>query len=451
MSERFEPSGPLRGSLRPPPDKSISHRAAIIGAMADGVTRVRGYLDSDDTRSTLEAVRALGAEVGEEASEIPGSIDIDVLGIGLRGPAERHPGGDVSIDVGNAGTLLRLLPGWLAGAGSGTWTLDGDESIRKRPVDRVAEPLAAMGGRIECRDDRLPPLHVRGSDLNGIEYRLPIASAQVKSCVLFAGLEAAGETTVFEPAPTRDHSERMLQAAGADIVREDLRTVPYDAGGGPATRVRIRPAEKLSPLQLEVPGDFSSAAFFIVAAILVPGSKVTLEGVGLNPTRVGLLGVLNRMGAPVEVEEGIPLGGEPRGAVTASHGPLTGTRVDPAEVPVTIDELPLVALAAAFADGQTTVTGAAELRHKESDRIAAVVDGINALGGDAEALDDGFSIRGTGGLRGGALDSHGDHRLAMIGAIAGLAARDGVEVENFDAASVSYPGFAADIRSLLGA
>ena len=444
---RFAPSGPLRGELRPPPDKSISHRAALIGAMSDGPVEVEGYLDSADTRATLEAVRRLGAGVEASPGGRPGAVDLEVTGIGLRGPGVRVGGGPGSIDVRNAGTLLRLLPGWLAGQGAGEWTLDGDESIRRRPVDRVAEPLLRMGAAVECRDGRLPPLHLAGRALHGISYRLPIASAQVKSCVLFAGLLAEGETQVTEAAPTRDHTERLLAAWGADIHTEGLRTLPT-LGGGPVRRITVKPADRLRGERVVVPGDFSSAAFLIAAAAVVEGSRVRLDGVGLNPTRIGLLGILHRMGASIEVEEAAEAI-EPMGAVLARHGPLEATRVHAEEVPLAIDELPLVALLGCFAEGTTVVSGAEELRHKESDRIATVVEGLRAIGADIEAAEDGFAIQGTGELTGGRLDAHGDHRLAMLGAIAGLASRDGVEVVGMEAAGVSYPGFEDDLRELV--
>ncbi len=446
---RFAPSGPLRGSLRPPPDKSISHRAALIGAMGEGGTSVERYLDAADTRATLEAVRRLGAGIELSDGERAGGIDLTIDGIGLRGPAARWRGEEQAIDVGNAGTLLRLLPGWLAGQGDGAWTLDGDDSIRRRPMDRVAEPLAIMGAEISCRDGRLPPVRVHGSELHGISYRLPVASAQVKSCLMIAALLAAGETQVVEPAPTRDHTERMLSAAGAEVETENLRSAP-SVRGGPAARITVHPAERLALERVAVPGDFSSAAFLLVAGAIVPGSHLELTDVGLNPTRVGLLGILNRMGAAVEVRENpTEDGAEPHGTIAPRHGPLTGTRVLGDEVPLAIDELPLVALAGCFAEGRTVVSGAGELRHKESDRIAAVVEGLRGIGARIEARDDGFAVQGTGGLRGGRLDPRGDHRLAMLGAVAGLASREGVEVAGADAMEVSYPRFAADLRSLI--
>ena len=446
---RFETSGALEGSLTPPPDKSISHRAALLSAMASGTSTVSCYLDSADTRSTLAAVEALGARV-KTAVGPHGSLDLEVDGIGLDGPS-KHPGPDpVAIDVGNAGTLMRLLPGWLAGQPRGVWKLDGDKSIRRRPVDRIADPLREMGADVTARDGRLPPLEIRGAQLRAIEYVLPVASAQVKSCLLLAGLQAEGETTVIERDPSRDHTERMLRAAGAKVsVAPDGMNLAI-GGRLPGKRVSVLSTGALVPCDLTVPGDFSSAAFFIVAALLVPGSRVRVRDVGINPTRVGLLGILNRMGARIEVEESPPLNGEPRGTIEARHSPLRSTTVTPGEVPLAIDELPLVALAAAFAEGETVVRGAEELRHKESDRVATVVEAVNSMRGDAEAFDDGFAVRGTGGLRGGRISSHGDHRLAMVGALAGLASRDGVEVEGMDAAGVSYPGFEADLRALIG-
>jgi 3-phosphoshikimate 1-carboxyvinyltransferase len=434
---RFDPGGSLRGSLVPPADKSISHRAAIVAAMAEGETVIDNYLEAEDTLSTLGAIEAVGCEVERDGAQVR------VRGTGLRGARS------AAIDVGNAGTLLRLLPGWLAGQPSGSWTLDGDESIRRRPVDRIAEPLTLMGTEVEARDGRLPPLTIRGSALRGIEYRLPVASAQVKSCVLLAGLLADGPTTVIERRPTRDHTERMLRTAGVPVRTENASSSVTIRGQLPATRVTVEPVERVRPRRIEVPGDFSSAAFFVVAAMLVTGSEVRLEGVGVNPGRIGLLGILTRMGAAVEVVETAAAGEEPRATIVARSGPLQGTRVAVGEVPLAIDELPLVALAGCFADGETVVSGARELRHKESDRIATVVDGLSGLGATIEATEDGFAVTGTGGLRGGTLEAAGDHRLAMLGAVAGLASKDGVEVSGFDAAAVSYPGFADDLAGLV--
>jgi 3-phosphoshikimate 1-carboxyvinyltransferase len=426
---RFDPpSGPLRGTLRVPADKSISHRAALLAAMTPEPVTVRNYLDAADTRSTLAAVEAVGALVERRRGELV------IRGTGLRDAQELER----PIDVGNAGTLMRLLPGWLAAQSGRSWTLDGDDSIRRRPVDRVAEPLRLMGARIDAHDERFPPFTIHGADLQGIEYALPVASAQVKSCVLIAGLTTAAGTTVVEPAPSRDHTERMLARAGAPIERDGM-------------RVTVRHVDEIGIDAVDVPGDLSSAAFFVAAAVLVPGSRIVLEDVGVNWTRTGFLRILERMGAIVlgDLE---PAGAfdpvEPVTELDVAHGPLTGTTVEADEVPLAIDELPLVALLGCFAEGETVVRGAGELRVKESDRIATVVDGLRGLGADIEATDDGFVVRGTDGLRGGRISSHGDHRLAMLGAIAGLASREGVEVDGMEAAAVSYPGFVDDLHRL---
>jgi 3-phosphoshikimate 1-carboxyvinyltransferase len=427
---RFDPMT-LRGSVLAPPDKSISHRAALIGAMASEPVRVTGYLDAADTNSTLAAVQQLGALVDVKPDELV------IRGSGLREARST----DRPIDVGNAGTLMRLLPGWLAGQENRTWTLDGDSSIRKRPVDRIADPLSRMGGEIEATDGRFPPFVVRGTRLRAIDYELPMASAQVKSCVLLAGLSADGATTVIEPAPSRDHTERMLAGAGIHVTRD-------------GHRVTVHPGDELELEHVHVPGDPSSAAFWLAAAAILPGAEIEVRNTGTNWTRVGFVRILQRMGATIEgpLEDADPPGvptSEPVADLVARFaGPLRGTVVTPDEVPLAIDELPLVGLLGCFAEGETVVTGAQELKVKESDRIASVVGALNALGGDAEATDDGFVVRGTGGLRGGAIDSGGDHRIAMLGAIAGLASRDGVEVGNMEAAAVSYPGFTADLRTL---
>jgi len=430
-SVRFEPAGPLRGSLRPPSDKSISHRAALIAAMGEGETEIRGFLDAADTRSTLGAVEAVGARV-ENAEPPRIASELRIHGVGLR------DAGPATIDVGNAGTLLRLLPGWLAGQVGEEWVLDGDESIRRRPVDRIATPLREMGADLSAREERLPPLEIHGAELQGITYEMPIASAQVKSCLLFAGLLAEGETRVVEPLPSRDHTERMLEAAGAAVERDGL-------------VVTIRPTERLRPELIAVPGDISSAAFFVAAALLVPDSEVVLEGVGVNQTRTGLLTILERMGANLaESELTGEYGGEPTANIELRTSPLHATEVGGAEIPLAIDELPLVALAACFAEGTTVIRDAEELRRKESDRIETVTAALRALGGTVEPTEDGMVIEGTGGLRGGTVESHGDHRIAMLGAVAGLASREGVEVVGMDAAAVSYPGFEDDLGSLPG-
>jgi 3-phosphoshikimate 1-carboxyvinyltransferase len=425
---RWEPARKLRGRVRPPADKSISHRAAIFAAMAAEPVRVRNYLHAEDTTSTLNAVRALGALV-----TVDDVGDVTIRGTGLRNTTEL----DRPIDVGNAGTLMRLLPGWLAGQEGRSYTLDGDASIRRRPVDRIADPLRRMGARIDVTGERLPPFTVHGARLRSIAYELPVASAQVKSCVLLAGLVADGATTVLEPVPSRDHTERMLAAAGVTVHRN----------GRAVTVTNVD--------DLVVPGDPSSAAFLIAAGVLVGGSRIQIVGSGTNWTRTGFHRIVQRMGGIVlgdledAPDDGV-VGTEPVADLDVAHGPLTGTVVEAEEVPLAIDELPLVALLGCFAEGETIVRGAHELRLKESDRIATVVDGLNGLGGDLEATEDGFVVRGTGGLKGGTIASHGDHRLAMLGAIAGLASDEGVEVVGMEAADVSYPTFARDLGVLSG-
>jgi len=428
---RVQPAERLRGDLRPPTDKSISHRAAILGAMAAEPVRIRGYLDAADTNSTLQAVQRLGALVQVGADEVL------VRGTGLRDAAVP----DGPIDVGNAGTIMRLLPGWLAAQDGRAYTLDGDASIRRRPVDRIAEPLRLMGAEIEATDGRLPPFTINGTQVRSIHYELPVASAQVKSCVLLAGLAADGATTVSEPTASRDHTERMLTAAGVTVHRN-------------GRHVTVAGTDELTLDEIVIPGDPSSAAFAIAAGVLVPGSRLVLHGVGVNWTRSGFVRIAQRMGAIVigdlEDEPGDEVAAaEPISDLDVTAGPLVGTVVEADEVPLAIDELPLVALLGCFAEGETVVRGAQELRLKETDRIAAVVDGLRALGAAIEPTEDGFAVTGTGGLRGGRIGSRGDHRLAMLGAVAGLASREGVEVDGMEAADVSYPGFMDDMVRLM--
>ncbi len=436
---KIEPVQRLRGEITAPPDKSISHRAALLGAMSAEPVHITNYLHAADTTSTLQALRAVGALVDVRDDEVI------VRGAGLR--EAREPDGP--IDVGNAGTLMRLLPGWLAAQEGRVFELDGDASIRRRPVDRIAGPLREMGAVIEPTDERYPPLHVRGARLHAIDYVLPVASAQVKSCVLLAGLLAEGTTTVTEPALSRDHTERMLAGAGVAIRRS-----------GPD--VSVTNTDELDAQSITVPGDLSSAAFMIAAGVLVPRSRLLVRGVGVNWTRTGFLRILQRMGAIVigDLEPETGPGGdhctaavtpfEPVSDLDVTAGPLQGTVVEPDEVPLAIDELPLVALLGCFAEGETVVRGAQELRVKESDRIAGVVDGLRGLGAQIEATRDGFVVTGTGGggLRGGRIDAGGDHRMAMLGVVAGLASEDGVEVVGMEAADVSYPGFLEDLARL---
>jgi 3-phosphoshikimate 1-carboxyvinyltransferase len=427
----FAPSGRLRGTVTAPPDKSISHRAALLGAMCVEPVRISNYLQAADTNSTLEALRAVGALVEVHDDHVI------VRGTGLR--EAREPGGP--IDVGNAGTLMRLLPGWLAGQEGRIFVLDGDSSIRRRPVDRIAEPLALMGAQIEAKDGRFPPFVVYGTRLQAITYELPVASAQVKSCVLLAGIGAAGTTSVVEPAASRDHTERMLAGAGATVQRD-----------GP--KVSVTCTDELDAQSLVVPGDISSAAFMIAAGVLVKGSRLLVRDVGVNWTRTGFVQILERMGAialgAFEERAEAVAASEPISDIDVTAGPLQGTVVEADEVPLAIDELPLVALLGCFAEGETVVRGAQELRLKESDRIAGVVEGLRGLGATIEATDDGFVVTGAGprGLRGGVIDAHGDHRMAMLGAVAGLASNEGVDVVGMDAAAVSYPNFVQDLATL---
>jgi 3-phosphoshikimate 1-carboxyvinyltransferase len=400
--------------------------------MAPEPVSIRNYLRAADTNSTLAAIRELGAIVHEQPDELV------IRGVGLR-HAQQPPG---RIDVGNAGTLMRLLPGWLALQQAKVFKLDGDESIRRRPVDRIAEPLELMGAQIRAREGRFPPFTVEGALLTGIEYELPVASAQVKSCVLLAGL-ATDRTVVVEPVPSRDHTERMLLAAGAPVAREG------DPGAG--YRTTVGNVDELEVAPATVPGDPSSAAFLIAAGILVKGSRLVLEDVGVNWTRTGFLRILERMGAIVLADlepVGAFTSSEPVSDLDVSYAPIVGVTVEAQEVPLAIDELPLLGLLGAFAEGETVIRGAHELRFKESDRIAAVVEGLRGLGASIEATPDGFVVEGAGRLRGGRLDARGDHRLALLGAVAGLASEQGVEVVGMEAADVSYPDFGRDLDAL---
>ena len=415
---RIEPVPALVGHIAVPGDKSISHRAVLIGAICEGETRIAGFGRSLDTEATVAAVRALGVRVDEQ--------DVDALtvhGVGLRGlvaPSE-------ALDCGNAGTLMRLLAGIVAGQ-DGRFELVGDESLSSRPMERVAEPLRRMGARVETVDGHAPFV-VEGGRLQAIEYELPVPSAQVKSAVLLAGLVAEGETTVVEPLPTRDHTERLLERAGAAVRRR-----PHS--------VSVQGADRLSLEDLEIPGDFSSAAALLVAAVTVPGSDVTVHGVGLNPRRIGLLDILERMGARVAIYNRRPIGAEPAGDVQVRASELVGATVTAAEVPSLVDELPLLALAACHARGDTVLSGAAELRVKETDRIAGVVEELRRIGAHIRATPDGFRIRGVPArLRGGTFDARGDHRLAMLGAAAGVSSREGVQLQDAEAVETSFPGF----------
>ncbi len=420
------PAVSLRGAVAVPGDKSISHRAVLLGAVCDGETVVRGFGWSADTESTVRAARALGVDIEAEGPDV-----LRIRGVGLRGL--RAPDGP--IDCGNAGTLVRLLAGILAGQTWQQFELHGDESLSARPMGRIAEPLAQMGAGVETADGHLP-LAIEGRPLRAIDYELPVASAQVKSCVLLAGLYADGETTVVEPVPTRDHTERMLRAAGVQV-----RVSPG--------RVSVTPPERLALGEVIVPGDISSAAPLVLAATLLPGSELIVSGVGVNPTRTGFLDVLERMGARISIFNRRTLAGEPVADLEVTHAELVATEIAPEEVPRLVDELPLFALAASMAHGDSRVRGAQELRTKETDRIAAVTEGLRAAGAHITATRDGFRVRGVPTRpRGGRMGSAGDHRIAMLAAVCGLVSGDGVQIEGAEAVSISFPGFFDLIDSL---
>jgi 3-phosphoshikimate 1-carboxyvinyltransferase len=425
-SLRVSPAGALLGELSVPGDKSVSHRAVMLGALAEETVTVDGFGASADTLATIDAFRRMGVRIDHPD---PGHLVIQ--GVGLRGL--RAPDGP--IDVRNAGTLIRLLPGILAGQ-QGEFVLDGDDSIRGRPMQRVAVPLREMGVAIETTDGH-PPITVSGGGVRPIDYRPPVASAQVKSCVLLAGLHVErGMTIVQEPIPTRDHTERLLQRAG----------VPVDRRPG---RVAVSPVRELVLPHIDVPGDFSSAAPFIVAATVLPGSNLTLRGIGINPTRTGLLAVMERMGARVGLFRRRFAGGEPTADIEVRPAELVAADVTAEVVPSLIDELPLLVLLASFAHGTTTIRGAGELRVKESDRIASVVAALTAVGAHVRGLDDGFEVRGVPTrLRGGSIDAAGDHRIAMVGAIAGACSQEGVTIEGSDALGVSFPDFAERLAAV---
>ena len=422
------PAPRVRGRVRPPGDKSISHRYALFSALADGTSTIRGYSTGADCASTIACLRALGATIEETGRDASG-VQLRVTGLGVGG--FRAPGG--LLDAGNSGTTMRMFAGVLA-AHPFTTTVGGDDSLQRRPMRRVIVPLERMGARIESQDGR-PPLVIHGTAaLHPIEYEPDVPSAQVKSAVLLAGLHAQGTTTVREPLPTRDHTERGLQAFGVRVTRE-----------GPD--ISIRGGQRLTAGDLEVPGDISSAAFWMVAAASLPGSEIVIDGVGLNPTRTGIVGILRRMGADIRLDAGADTAAEPMGQVVVRHGGLRPTDITPAEVPGVIDELPVLA-ALATHGGELRVTGAQELRVKESDRISALAEGFRRMGADIDEAADGFHVRGRQRLRGGEVDARNDHRLAMAFAVAALGASGPTTIHDAGAAAVSYPEFFSVLESL---
>ena len=421
--------GTITGTVRVPGDKSISHRAVMLSAIAEGESRIRGFLHAEDTLATVAMVRALGAAVLEISP-----TELHVLGRGLRGLGEPE---DV-IDAGNSGTTLRIGAGILA-AQPFLSVVTGDRYLRRRPMKRIAEPLTRMGASIAGRQgNTLPPLCIRGGKLSGLRYEMPVASAQVKSALLLAGLYAAGPTTVISPLPSRDHTERMLSSMGARIEKR-------------GNEVTVHPADRLLPLSLDVPGDVSSAAFFLVLAACVPGAQLRIEGVGVNPLRTGVITVLRKMGADIRMEFLRENGGEPVADLVVRGGELAGTEIPPEEIPSLIDEVPALCVAAALANGRTVVRGAAELRVKESDRIGAMATALSSLGVSLEEYPDGIRIDGPARIRAGArCDSRGDHRIAMSLAILSAATNVPVEVTDTACIDTSFPGFLALLEAVSG-
>lgn len=414
-----QPGGQLSGSFRVPGDKSISHRSIMFGSIADGITRVSGFLQGEDSLNTLRAFRAMGVEIDGPTAE--GEVTIHGVGIdGLKAPI-------APIDLGNSGTSIRLMSGLLAGQAFDV-ELSGDRSLSKRPMKRVTEPLALMGAIIDTAEGGKPPLKVHGgSKMQGIEYDMPMASAQVKSCLLLAGMYASGITCVTEPATTRDHTERMLNAFAYPVKTEGNRMCI--SGGG-----------RLTACDIDVPADISSAAFFLVAASIAENSDITLQHVGVNPTRTGVIDILKLMGANIELQNQCMVGGEPVADIRVRSAKLQGITVPEALVPLAIDEFPALFVAAACAEGTTVVTGAEELRVKESDRIQVMADGLQAIGVDATATEDGMIING-GPIAGGRVHSRDDHRIAMAFTMAGLCASAPITIEDCANVNTSFPDF----------
>ncbi|RMG05617.1 MAG: 3-phosphoshikimate 1-carboxyvinyltransferase [Nitrospirae bacterium] len=427
MESVVSPAGSLRGEIAPPPDKSISHRAVMFASIAKGESRIKNLLKAADPISTMNAFRALGVEITESAEEVI------IVGKGLYGL--REP--DDVIDCGNSGTTIRLITGLLAGQPFYT-TLTGDASLRKRPMGRIIEPLKKMGGRIMARaDDTLAPVSIRGGGLKGIHHVSRVASAQVKSSIVLAGLCAEGDTLIEEPQRSRDHTERMLISMGADLNVEGL-------------TVRVRGGRELEPFDITVPGDFSSAAFFIAGALIIPNSEITIKDTGINPTRTGLLEAIHLMGGDLNVTEEREVSGELVGNLHARYTKgLKGIELPAELVPAMIDEFPVFSVIATQAEGETIIRGASELRVKESDRIATVVGELRKMGAEIEELPDGMVINGPTRLKGGRVLSHGDHRLAMSLAVAGLVAEGETVIEGTEAVDISFPGFFELLQSVL--
>jgi 3-phosphoshikimate 1-carboxyvinyltransferase len=425
--------GSLGGTVRVPGDKSISHRALLFGAIAEGETRIEGLLPAEDPLSTAACLRAMGVEV----SAIRAGEPVQVQGVGLDGFQEPA---DV-LDCGNSGTTMRLMLGLLAGRAGRHFVLTGDASLRGRPMRRVGAPLAQMGAVIHGRKDgNFAPLAVLGQPLRGTTIHTPVASAQVKSAILLAGLTANGSTTVIEPAQSRDHSERMLRAFGAELV----------VGGPGNTEVTLTPGHSLRGQSVVVPGDISSAAFWLVAGAITPGAELIVENVGLNPSRTGILEVLQQMGARIDVLNSRDVAGEPVGDLRVCHGPLQAFDIGGELIPRLVDEIPVLAVAACCAEGVSRISDAAELRVKETDRLAVMARQLGAMGARIEEFDDGMAVSGVTSLRGAIVDSETDHRVAMSLAVASLVASGTTTLHRPEAAAVSYPGFWDDLARLRG-
>jgi 3-phosphoshikimate 1-carboxyvinyltransferase len=419
QTKTINPANGLRGEIKVPGDKSISHRSIMFGALGDGVTQISGFLQGEDNYSTLKAFRAMGVVIEDQ-----GEGRLRVEGVGLHGLTEPSD----LLDCGNSGTTMRLMTGLLSGQDFFS-VLTGDQYLRKRPMRRVVEPLSMMGARIDGRDDgERAPLAIRGGGLHGIEYDSPVASAQVKSALLLAGLYAEGETTIREPHLSRDHSERMLRAFGADLTS-------FDGG------VTLSPGARLTGREVIVPGDISSAAFYLVAGLITPNSELLIRNVGINPTRSGIIDILQQMGGSIELIDERDVCGEPVADLLVKSSRLHGIEIGGSVVPRAIDEFPVVAVAAAVAEGQTIIRDAHELRVKETDRIAAMVSELSKLGADVEASEDGMVINGVESLSGGKVTSHGDHRIAMSLAVASNLATAEVVIADTDCTETSFPGF----------
>jgi len=421
-----QPSGSLSGDIRVPGDKSMSHRSIMLGSLAEGTTHVKGFLEGEDALATLNCFRAMGVNI-----EGPENGEVTIHGVGMHGLSA--PADDIYL--GNSGTSIRLISGLMAGQKFDV-TMTGDASLSKRPMNRVAIPLREMGAVVETQEGGRPPMTVRGGNtLNAISYNMPIASAQVKSCVLLAGLYAEGTTQVIEPAPTRDHTERMLRGFGYHV----------DVNGN---QVSLQGGGKLTATNIDVPSDISSAAFFMVAASITPGSDLTLRHVGINPTRVGVINILRQMGADIEVFSEREVGGEPVADIRVRYAKLKGINIPEDQVPLAIDEFPVLFIAAACAEGQTVLTGAEELRVKESDRIQVMADGLIALGVDAQPTEDGIVIN-PGVIGSGEIWSHGDHRIAMSFAVASLRSTGAIRINGAEHVATSFPGF-VDLANSVG-